>query len=121
MDLWRDLANRIEDGDIDYIFHTGGQVYDDGTYEKAMDLLGGVNQDEWEQHESEIRNFFRRIYRQTWLPNHVTRVLANVPNLMILSDHDVVDDWGRIEGDSSSSFKSGFIGQQAEWVYHDYQ
>ena len=36
--------------------------------------------------------------------------MANTPNLMILNDHEVVDNWGLVEGDSNNLTLTGFVG-----------
>lgn len=33
-------------------------------------------------------------YRRSWTFEPTAFVLANIPNLMILDDHDIRDDWG---------------------------
>ncbi len=45
-------------------------------------------------HENEIKELIRNEFRRTWTFEPTAKVLANVPNIMFLDDHEIRDDWG---------------------------
>ncbi|CAE7652513.1 AVT4, partial [Symbiodinium sp. KB8] len=149
-DLWANLKQRLQSGvPVDYMLHLGDNVYMDsdwhliesGSMELEAQLLGrkqdceddckwGVARDwllklndpsKWSQHEKEIEEHFRNVYRETWGHPPTRWVLANVPNLMILDDHDIRDDWGDRPEDKQSESVDRFLGEIAYRIFNSYQ
>lgn len=125
--LWGQLRDRAKNDDIQAIFHSGDQVYQDsfGYYYEArkesipnpnIDLLdaeGATSPSRYHRAMkifldqeraqagssgdcSTVDDMFRQVYRDQWaLASVETReALANVANLMMPNDHDIVDDLG---------------------------
>jgi len=122
-DLWFDLTDNIED--LDYVFHIGDQCYMDmgaesansTPYQKCKAILASIDEQSWPKKRTELLEVLRSRYRQTWNQEDTAYVLANVPNLMILDDHEIKDDWGWGKPDNFDSF----YGQLAREVYYEYQ
>ena len=121
--IWGDLAAKAENEEISVIFHLGDQVYlDNMDYEiengryRAVDGvipvvekepskyhvakhyllsgLAGVDEADWSC--APITELFRQVYRDTWgfSSKEIRRALANAMNVMILNDHDVINNIG---------------------------
>eukprot|EP00439_Symbiodinium_sp_Y106_P043175 s2486_g5.t1 len=118
-DLWADLKERLESGvPVDYMLHLGDNVYMDSDWHLiesgSMDLEECEDDCKWGEH-------FRNVYRETWGHPPTRWVLANVPNLMILDDHDIRDDWGDRPEDKQSESVDRFLGEIAYRVFNSYQ
>eukprot|EP01069_Polyplicarium_translucidae_P000252 Polyplicarium_translucidae@DN1144_c0_g1_i1.p1 len=139
-DLWKDIFKRASRGEIDYLIHMGDNVYadtdlyaiengertlrgleDDCRWHIAMEMLKDVPSNEWHLHFEKICEVFRAIYRETWNHPPTKHALANVPNLMILDDHDIRDDWGDRDVDRDPMSLDFFVGCCAYEVYNEYQ
>lgn len=139
-DLWDDLAQRIREAQppLDYMFHIGDNVYNDATWsdvEKGKKILHGSHckwgaahlwldslpQEKWAEHVGEVAELFRNVYRETWGHPPTRWVLANVPNLMILDDHEIRDDWGDRPEDGEADSLDTFLAKIAHDVYGEYQ
>ncbi|CAE7273047.1 unnamed protein product [Symbiodinium natans] len=140
-DLWAELKSRLESGfPVDYMLHLGDNVYldsdlhlvekgkkrledwDDCKWGVARDWLTKMDDpSKWSEHEKEIEEHFRNVYRETWGHRPTRWVLANVPNLMILDDHDIRDDWGDRPEDKDEKSVDRFLADIAYRVYNSYQ
>jgi phosphodiesterase/alkaline phosphatase D-like protein len=62
------------------------------------------------------------VYRATWNIKSVAETLRNAPNLMILDDHEIFDDFGIINQNylDKSSFEY-FFAEKARFCYYKYQ
>ena len=128
-DLWADLAKRVSE--LDYVFHIGDQCYMDmgeevpekTPYQICADKLNKTPQEDWAGLTDEILEILRAHYRRTWSVQGTAAVLANVPNLMLLDDHEVRDDWGWRPEDWDPVTKKCdyFFGTCARRVYYEYQ
>ena len=122
--LWSDIAHRVISQSIDYIFHIGDQIYTDNgndAYERAINLLKNSPTPQWPALVEEIRNILRQEYRLTYSGKFQRDAMANCPNLTIVDDHEIRDDWGWRKEDTDPSTPDGFYGLQARWVYYEYQ
>ena len=153
--LWKNLAEKIERGEIDYVIHIGDQVYlDDGKWNKEEDncvdrcmalwrnsyrdvfqiqsnqvsernsLLKSPNA--WDLEKQSLSRAFIKIindeYRNTYNNNHEARVLRRVPNLMILDDHDIFDNFSfHIQDTMFYNSFAHFFSEQARFCYYKYQ
>ena len=70
------------------------------------------------------------MYRTTWSKPSTAQVLANVPNYMVLDDHEIVDGWGDGKEDQAAlllavedgtSSARQFVAQCGWQVYNEYQ
>jgi len=142
-DLWCDLSERIEQDEIDYIIHLGDNVYNDTDYcdmETGKKESGGtVTADEdckwniarkliidlpaqdWPMFRRQIFEIFREVYHETWNHPPAKYCLANCPNLMILDDHEVRDDWGDRPQDKDRTTIDWFLASLAYFVICEYQ
>jgi len=128
-DLWADLGKRVQNHELDYIFHIGDQVYMDmegdyktkHLYQECERILKSVHQRDWEDCRPYLLELLRGQYRRTWTNPSVARVLANVPNLMICDDHEFRDDWGFEKDDYTKGTIAYFYGELARQVYYEYQ
>lgn len=139
-DPWAVLKNHCIDTPghtIDMLLHIGDQVYADDAdayvsstmaYESALRL---ARKKITPAVMREIREIYRNAYRQTWSHPTIRQVLASVPNLMILDDHEVTDDWGtdphcrpvstgNPEQDKEAQIKC-LVAQQGIRAYREYQ
>jgi len=127
--LWDDLAKRAHE--LDYVLHIGDQCYMDmgeettqqTPYQICQKRLNSVQKDQWPSLTNELLEVLRAHYRRTWSIPGTSFVLANVPNLMLLDDHEVRDDWGwrQEDYDPNTAKCDYFYGQLARRVYYEYQ
>eukprot|EP01006_Ploeotia_vitrea_P018060 TRINITY_DN49314_c0_g1_i1.p1 TRINITY_DN49314_c0_g1~~TRINITY_DN49314_c0_g1_i1.p1 ORF type:complete len:558 (-),score=54.68 TRINITY_DN49314_c0_g1_i1:94-1767(-) len=107
-DVWASYAAAVKvDGadQVDYAFHLGDQYYSDdwgptnGTNEwaRALKVLEGKPKAEWDSLRPDIIKIYQDGYKEAWNYPSTRESLANVPNLMMGDDHEMVDDVGDIE------------------------
>jgi len=137
-DLWAHLSRKIDELQLDYLIHLGDQVYLDmgfaedqnifkigvnesKPYPRAMEILDDTPREQWQEKADEIRELIKDEYRRTWNFPSVKAVLAKVPSLMILDDHEVRDDWGWRSEDWTTDTADYFYGTLAREVYYKYQ
>jgi len=128
-DLWLDLSKRARQ--LDYVLHIGDQCYmdmgDESTeqtpYQLCQKKFNSVPQSQWNSLVPEVLDIMRTHYRRTWRHPPTAAVLANVPNLMTLDDHEIRDDWGwRKEDYDPNTTKCDYLfGQLARRAYYEYQ
>src|SRR5207253_2746550 len=95
-DLWADMNQKfVSAGASDLILHIGDQVYADAAFDTALHKLKteGIPRGNRAQ-EEEILELYRARHRVAWNDPSTRAVLASVPSLMILDDHEIRDDWG---------------------------
>ena len=131
--MWGALWRRVEKGDVDLLLHTGDHVYLDhaqdresagakSAVEVARQLLGGASVSSsgaWDVYRNEIVHMFRREYVAAYQQPYVADVLANVPNMMQMDDHEIMDDIGETHATFSSVDQ--FVAQLAYVVYTEYE
>jgi len=138
-DLWADLHQRVLAGDIQMLLHLGDQIYademmhdladgkvslDDGVdckYMMALALIEGLPADQWDSHKDAILELYRDCYRETWGHPSTRAVLANCPNVMIMDDHEIRDDWGDHVDDRNPSSVDHYIARCGYQVFCEYQ
>jgi len=129
-DLWADLARRVRNRELDYLFHIGDQVYMDlegskekrkTVYDECYEVLKSTGGNVSEEVRELVRELIREQYDRTWRDPSVAYVLANVPNLMICDDHEFRDDWGFRDEDSQLLTPDNDYGEEARLVYYEYQ
>jgi len=153
--LWRDLSERIEKGEVDYCIHIGDQVYlDDGKWDKdeenCVDRCLALwkesyrdikeikkkklaeeeellkNDNAWQLEKQSLSKAFIKIIseenRNTYSSYSQAKVLRRVPNLMILDDHDVFDNFSFHDSEiyKFNSFEH-FLSEQARFCFYKYQ
>lgn len=143
-DLWKALAHDVST--LDMVVHLGDNVYldDDRTvwlkgettgakstpadvlnwcmYCRAHTMLEGYNtQAEWERFRADIVEIFRSMYRATWGHPPTAQVLANVPNLFAMDDHEVRDSWSDQPEDWDVRSKERWLGEIAFSVAAEYE
>lgn len=122
--LWGDMARRALAQEIDCIFHIGDQIYADyvnDLYERSTQVLKKTQPKNWDIAAEEIREMIRNEYRLTWGSPKQSLAMANCPNLTMIDDHEIRDDWGWRSEDSDPLTVDGFYGLQSRWVYYEYQ
>ena len=129
-DLWADMLKRIENNEIQYLLQTGDQVYMDDPFGKmnlqkpyyaANKILNETSRDKWNDKRLEILELLRNEYRQTWSIPSIRDVLARIPSLTILDDHQVRDDWGYLPEDYDVNSSAYFYGTIARQAYYEYE
>lgn len=139
-DLWSDLHQRVLTGDIQMLLHLGDQVYademmhdltdgkvsleDDGVdckYMMALALIKGKPAAQWDSQKDAILELYRDCYRETWGHPSTRAVLANCPNVMIMDDHEIRDDWGDHVDDRDPSSMDHYIARCGYQVFCEYQ
>lgn len=137
-DLWLDLARRVERDELDLVLHLGDQVYADDMMHDveggkaslrdvdckfllAKSLIEAEKPEDWPKFEAQISELYRDIYRETWSHPPTKTVLANVPNVMIMDDHEIRDDWGDDPDDQDKSTIDHFIARLGFKVFCEYQ
>lgn len=130
--LWNDMYDRIQRGEIQYCLHIGDNVYMDmeAKHEKELPpynqvklLLEKVPRELWHTKINDIIRIMKdRVYK-TYGYEPKARVLANVPNIMMFDDHDIRDDWGFREEDSNPNTEKidYLFGQCARQIIYEYQ
>jgi hypothetical protein len=165
VDLWADLAQRIQRDEVDCLLHMGDQVYADEfrsetepgdhghgitpavsayapathnaegvglvpipkeeqlVFRRALKHLENVPASERSKHRDTVEGYYRDLYRETWSHKPTAVVLSNVPNMTILDDHDIVDNWGQLPHgrDKDHSSVDFFVATCARQVYWEYQ
>jgi phosphodiesterase/alkaline phosphatase D-like protein len=125
--LWKNLAERVLDGAVDYVFHMGDQVYldnnlwyasTDNIYSKVKEL---VKDGRFEEHVEEAREIIRQEYRDTFNMEYTKIVLSNAPNIMILDDHEVYNSFGFEPHYYNTSTFEHFFSEQCKQIYWEYQ
>ncbi|HMF56269.1 MAG TPA: alkaline phosphatase D family protein, partial [Pyrinomonadaceae bacterium] len=122
-DLWADLNQRfVSAGESDMILHIGDQIYADSAFDTALHKLQteGIPRGDQAQ-EEEILELYRERHRVAWNDPSTRKVLASVPNLMILDDHEIRDDWGSGKSDSDPNSNEYYIGKLGRRAYREYQ
>ncbi|KAG0591592.1 hypothetical protein KC19_1G186500 [Ceratodon purpureus] len=136
--LWTHLSNCIEAGKVDLLLHLGDQIYGDGDkrqdavagadkdkwsdrFRKGTVKLKGVPSDHWKDHQEDICEYYREVYRDTWRYEPTAKCLANCPNLMIYDDHEVRDNWGDVKEDWDVTSADFFVARCAWIVSMEYQ
>jgi hypothetical protein len=94
--LWKDLAERVKNKDVDVVIHSGDQIYAD----KVPPHFEGVQQ--WSLH------WYRKHYVETWKKEHVADVLGSVPNMFMWDDHEISDGYGSQNDDNTTFSKNRF-------------
>ncbi|CBJ29947.1 conserved unknown protein [Ectocarpus siliculosus] len=130
--LWKRLTRVI--GDVDCILHLGDQIYGDvdfGTKESGEDfesawhasltLLEPMERGEWDNHQEEVREFYRECYRTTWNMPFTAICLASAANYMICDDHEFTDDLGDEPEHHNPSTLAFYVATLAYQVYNEYQ
>lgn len=126
LNLWTDMAQKAEQGEIDYVLHIGDQLYldSDDWYGKQTSahavakLLYGGN---YLQNKEQIREIIRHEYRKNFNFKPTKVLLANAPNLMILDDHEIHNDFSRDPNFRTEGTWENFWSNQARYVYYQYQ
>ena len=89
----------------------GDQIYADSIWDKVSSL------DDWSSLKFEeqvvrkstkkmtkqLDDFYSRLYKQRWSNEHMSLMLASVPNVMMWYDHDIFDGWGSFPRDLQNS------------------
>eukprot|EP00658_Telonema_sp_P-2_P059889 TRINITY_DN4897_c0_g1_i11.p1 TRINITY_DN4897_c0_g1~~TRINITY_DN4897_c0_g1_i11.p1 ORF type:complete len:475 (+),score=74.98 TRINITY_DN4897_c0_g1_i11:167-1591(+) len=138
-DLWTDLCVRAGRHEIDLVVHLGDQVYaDDSMHDieggkvqltevehckflQAKRRLKDVESENWLDYTEEVCDMYRDVYRKTWSHPPTRRALANVPNVMIMDDHEIRDDWGDDPDDHMTDSMEHFIARCGYRVFCEYQ
>jgi hypothetical protein len=126
--LWKNLAERIDE--VDYVFHGGDQVYldenawldtdnKDNAYMICKELY--EKKPNFADYAEDIRNIMREFYRKTFNYPHIAHVHRNAPNMMIMDDHEICDDFGFREEYLDKTNFHHFYAEQARYVYYQYQ
>lgn len=122
-DLWADMSRKyVSAGECDMTLHIGDQVYADAAFDTALHKLrtGGIPRGNRVQ-EEEILELYRARHRVAWNDPSTRAVLASAPNLMILDDHEIRDDWGSGEFDKDKNSDEYYIGTLGRRAYREYQ
>jgi hypothetical protein len=90
-------------------------------FRKGMETLKGVPSDRWKDHQEDICEAYREVYRDTWRYAPTAKCLANCPNLMIYDDHEVRDNWGDVKEDWDATSADFFVARCAWIVSMEYQ
>eukprot|EP00903_Cladosiphon_okamuranus_P019239 g17692.t1 len=130
--LWNKLSHII--GDVDCVLHLGDQIYGDSDFgtkqsgepfesawHASLTLLEPLERELWDDHQEEVREFYRNAYRTTWNMPHVAAVLASTANYMICDDHEFTDDLGDEPEHSNPSTVHFYVATLAYQVYNEYQ
>jgi len=126
-DLWHDLAHRLSYGDLDYLLHLGGQVSltsksQRSVSERVEAKYSSKPFEEWYESIEDIREVIRTEYRSTWTHPSTRKVLANVPNLMIAGEDEILQGFRGLENQAQVRAPWEFFwSQQARFVYYEYQ
>eukprot|EP01053_Blabericola_migrator_P001334 Blabericola_migrator_1__1333@NODE_1346_length_4755_cov_308_469710_g903_i0_p1_GENE_NODE_1346_length_4755_cov_308_469710_g903_i0NODE_1346_length_4755_cov_308_469710_g903_i0_p1_ORF_typecomplete_len626_score122_32PhoD/PF09423_10/5_6e22_NODE_1346_length_4755_cov_308_469710_g903_i028264703 len=132
-DLYKHLYSQAKRGEIDYLFHLGNIAYIDRApapskktekpeltaYQEAAAYCQGLHGDLLTEAETRVCEIFRNVYRDTFSHPTLRHVLANIPNLMILNDHEIKVDLGDETNGQESTLKA-FINYCAYKVYNEY-
>ncbi|MEM7307264.1 MAG: DUF4112 domain-containing protein [Planctomycetota bacterium] len=115
----------FRDARADLVLLLGDQIYADGTRrysllgaERVRELLGPGPERLAERSVEEIRRAYHAQYRLFALPEW-RALLAELPCLPILDDHDLVNNWRATERHSSEGWDR--IERGARLAYEDYQ
>jgi hypothetical protein len=129
--LWHQLASSVKS--FDFIIHHGDQMYldDSNIYKKhgkvencfieQEKIYKKMNIDKIKECGLEIREAIQKEYRKTWTHEPIAFVLKNVPNYMMLDDHDVHDDFGFDPKFSNKDDFEYYFAEQARYCYYLYQ
>eukprot|EP00611_Tribonema_gayanum_P026730 TRINITY_DN6439_c0_g1_i2.p1 TRINITY_DN6439_c0_g1~~TRINITY_DN6439_c0_g1_i2.p1 ORF type:complete len:476 (+),score=151.65 TRINITY_DN6439_c0_g1_i2:85-1428(+) len=139
--LWEKLAKAAPSMDV--MLHMGDQVYGDEDFHR-----GGKNEAEidtkqearegcwgrckeivtapdvgtnWEPLREQCRDIYANLYRATWSHPPTASALAAVSNLMVLDDHEIVDDTGDVPEHLDSTTWQFFVMGCAYQAYLAYQ
>jgi phosphodiesterase/alkaline phosphatase D-like protein len=123
--LWTDIARRAANGELDYLFHIGDQVYlDSEEWSGREDSAFSRSKNQFPDflnHKEEIREIIRDDYRKTFGYHPTALALSRVPNIMILDDHEVHNDFARKKAFRIKGTWEEFWSSQARYVYYQYQ
>ena len=119
--LWKDLSNRTQNREIDYLLHLGDQIYADFEFAKAIQIIENLDSKDWDSVKEHIRESYRMLYRVNFGSTYQAQAMANAPNLMILDDHEIANNWGWLKDDAREETAVGYVGRQGQWVYYEYQ
>jgi len=139
-DLWGDLEQRVKERSVDYLLHIGDNIYadsdlylieghkrdfqgpdDECRFAVAKKLIEDKPRDQWVNEYENMCEIFRDVYRLTWGHPPTRRVLANIPNLMILDDHEIRDDWGDTDEHRDPKNPDHYVAMAAYQCYNEYQ
>jgi len=127
--VWYDLAEQIVPRRVLAVIHAGDQVYADKAWEKIYEEFRvWLNQElrPMSAREKWCRDkwafwveAYRDLYREAWTPGAISRVLSEVPNVMMWDDHDIRDGHG--SRGTESWIPQARIVEVARQVYREYQ
>jgi phosphodiesterase/alkaline phosphatase D-like protein len=129
--LWHQLA--LQARSFDYLIHLGDQVYLDdfnvfkknqkpeNVFMELEKIYRPMTIDKVRDSELEIREAIQAEYRLTWTYEPIAFVLKNIPNYMMLDDHDIHDDFGFNPKFSDKEAFEFYFAQQARYCYYLYQ
>jgi len=128
--LWGNLARKAKNGEIDFIFHIGDQIYadhdiwngnTDNVYYKVKTLLASVSYTAFSGYTETIRELLRAEYRRSWTYKTTAETLSLVPNLMIFDDHEFMNNFAFNSSVFDTTSIDYFYVKQARYVYYQYQ
>eukprot|EP01055_Gregarina_sp_Pseudo9_P002339 Gregarina_sp_Pseudo_9__2338@NODE_264_length_3359_cov_2970_012349_g247_i0_p1_GENE_NODE_264_length_3359_cov_2970_012349_g247_i0NODE_264_length_3359_cov_2970_012349_g247_i0_p1_ORF_typecomplete_len576_score124_37PhoD/PF09423_10/1_3e19_NODE_264_length_3359_cov_2970_012349_g247_i0641791 len=128
-DLWKHLYSQCKRGEVDYLFHLGNLAFVDRNPEKgsepsaleeAAEYCRGLHGEMLADAERHVCTLFRNVYRDTWTHPTLRHVLANVPNLMILNDHEIKLHLGDEQSEGADPTYKSYIAFCAYKVYNEY-
>lgn len=121
LDLWKHLYESCRKSEIDYLLHLGNVVFVDNpssdsfnAYQEATEYCK-ESMSENSKIEPVVCEIFRNVYRDAWCHYTTRHVLANVPNLMTLGEHEI-----RQHSAEDSEAKLSFVDRCAYAVYNEY-
>ena len=147
-DMWKRMWEVMQEEEFHVLLHIGDNVYLDDNfaasrsvaeivrgddvydpekvdpsipYVKARALLRKTPRDQWIAKSTEILDIYRQKYRDTWGRRYKKEVLSHVSNLMILDDHEIREDFGRLPEDSDRDSAEYYLGRLAYRVFYEYQ
>src|SRR5690606_28805611 len=89
--MWERLFSIISSPDgenIKLLIQGGDQVYHDDIEKTCLSLLSSETID-----EDAITAEVVRIYQHFYGPSHYRKILARIPSVAMLDDHDITDGW----------------------------
>ena len=109
--LWRQMSELHKEEPFSMLIMGGDQIYADSIWDKVSSL------DDWSSLKFEeqvvrkstkkmmkqLDDFYSRLYKQRWSNEHMSLMLASVPNVMMWDDHDIFDGWGSFPRDLQNS------------------
>jgi len=127
--IWKDAYEKIFSSTKILCSNIKGKMNKNHTNSNTdieFNLISFPLEEQWEIEKKKLSSIFCDLiseeYRYTFNEYYQAKVLRNVPNLMILDDHEIFDDFGfDVKSYNDSQSFDYFFSEQARLCYYKYQ